>query len=130
MMWEAATPYLYVRTTPDGRVICGGEDEKFSDEEARDALLERKTKVLARKLRQLLPGIDSTVDFAWTGTFGETATGLPTIGAVPGLPHCWVALGYGGNGITYARVAADVICGALTGHPDCDADLYDFPRPE
>jgi glycine/D-amino acid oxidase-like deaminating enzyme len=130
MMWEAATPYLYVRTTSDGRVICGGEDEKFSDEDARDALLHRKTRVLARKLRQLLPGIDSTVDFAWTGTFGETATGLPTIGAVPGLPHCWVALGYGGNGITYARVAADVICGALTGRPDGDADLYDFPRPE
>ena len=130
VMWEAATPYLYVRTTPDGRVICGGEDEKFSDEDARDALLRRKTGVLARKLRRLLPGIDNTVEFAWTGTFGATATGLPTIGAVPGLPHCWVALGYGGNGITYARIAADVICGALTGHPDADADLYDFPRPE
>lgn len=130
MIWEAAEPYLYVRTTSDGRVICGGEDEEFSDEDARDALLECKTKVLARKLRKLLPGIDNAVDFAWTGTFGETATGLPIIGEVPGLPHCWVALGYGGNGITYARVAADVICGALTGHPDVDADLYDFPRPE
>jgi glycine/D-amino acid oxidase-like deaminating enzyme len=37
-----------------------------------------------------------------------------------------VALGYGGNGITYAQIASDVIVGALTGQPDADADLYDF----
>ena len=26
LIWEASTPYLYARTTPDGRVLCGGED--------------------------------------------------------------------------------------------------------
>jgi glycine/D-amino acid oxidase-like deaminating enzyme len=67
------------------------------------------------------------VEFAWTGTFGETATGLPTVDRVPGMPNCWVALGYGGNGITYARIAADIVCGALTRRPDRDADLYVFP---
>ena len=41
-IWEAADPYLYMRVSPDHRVICGGEDEKFSDEEARDALLIRQ----------------------------------------------------------------------------------------
>ena len=70
MIWEAADPYLYVRTTPDGRVICGGEDEEFSDEEKRDALLARKTATLQRKLKQLLPNIDTRIDFAWTGSFG------------------------------------------------------------
>ena len=44
------------------------------------------------------------------------------------MPHCWVALGYGGNGITYSRIAADVIAGALTGRPDVDADLYGFKK--
>jgi glycine/D-amino acid oxidase-like deaminating enzyme len=126
MIWEASDPYLYVRTTPDGRVICGGEDEEFSDERKRDALLPRKTKALRRKLGRLLPGLDTTVEFAWTGTFGQSATGLPKIGPVPRLPNCWAALGYGGNGITYARIAADIIAGALTGRPDIDADLYDF----
>jgi glycine/D-amino acid oxidase-like deaminating enzyme len=126
MMWEASEPYLYLRTTADGRVICGGEDEDFSDDGARDALIARKTRVLSRKLKALIPGIDATPDFAWTGAFGESATGLPTIDAVPGMASCWVALGYGGNGITYSRIAADVISGALAGRPDADADLYGF----
>jgi glycine/D-amino acid oxidase-like deaminating enzyme len=128
MIWQASEPYLYLRTTPDGRVICGGEDEDFSDEEARDALLPRKTKVLQRKLARLAPGLDTTVEFAWAGSFGQSATGLPSIGPIPGLPNCWIALGYGGNGITYSRIAADIISGAFAGRPDVDADLFDFPR--
>jgi glycine/D-amino acid oxidase-like deaminating enzyme len=126
IIWEASDPYLYLRTTPDGRIICGGEDEEFSDATKRDALLERKTRTLARKLHRLLPNLDIAVEFAWAGTFGETVTGLPTIGQIPNLPNCWVALGYGGNGITYSRIAADVICGALTKRPDSDADIYEF----
>lgn len=124
MIWEASETYLYLRTTPDGRIVCGGEDENFSDENKRDALLDRKTRILARKLRQLIPTADTDVDFAWTGSFGVSATGLPKIGRIQAMPRCWAALGYGGNGTTYARIAADVICGALTGRPDADADLY------
>ncbi len=126
MIWEASEPYLYLRTTPDGRVICGGEDEDFSDETARDRLLSRKAKALSRKLRRLLPRVDTDFQYCWTGSFGQTSTGLPEIGAIPGRPRCWVALGYGGNGITYAQIASDIIAGALTGRPDADADLYDL----
>jgi glycine/D-amino acid oxidase-like deaminating enzyme len=128
MIWEASDPYLYLRTTTDGRVICGGEDEQFSNAAARDALLARKTRTLRRKLHRMLPAIDTTVEFAWCGTFGASSTGLPRIGRVPGRPRTWVALGYGGNGTTYSRIAADVISGAIAGRPDADADLYDFPQ--
>jgi glycine/D-amino acid oxidase-like deaminating enzyme len=126
MIWEASDPYLYLRTTPDGRIVCGGEDEDFSDEAARDALLSHKAKVLSRKLSRLLPTVDPDVQFRWTGSFGKTRTGLPKVGRIPGRPNCWVALGYGGNGITYAQIVSDIIVGALTGHADADADLYDF----
>lgn len=128
MIWQSADPYLYLRTTADGRVICGGEDEEFSDEAARDALIGRKTKTLQRKLGQLMPNIDTRVEFAWTGSFGQTDTGLPMIGPIPHMPNCWAALGYGGNGTTYSRIAAEVIAGALNGRPDVDADLYRFRR--
>lgn len=126
LIWEASQPYLYLRTTSDGRVICGGEDEKLSDEKTRDALLARKTKILQRKLAKLLPHIDPAIAFAWTASFGESATGLPTIGEIPGRKNCWAALGYGGNGITYSRIAAEILRTAFTGGTDPDADLYTF----
>ena len=127
MIWEAANPYLYIRTTSDGRVICGGEDEPFEDDDRRDSLNVRKTRTLERKLARCLPDIDARAVHAWSGSFGHSETGLPTIGEVPGMPNCWAALGYGGNGTTYSRIAAEIIRGALCGRPDVDADLYDFP---
>ena len=54
LIWEAADPYLYMRTTLDGRVIGGGEDEEFSDEEKRDALIPKKIAAIRRKLEKLL----------------------------------------------------------------------------
>ncbi|MCC7126202.1 MAG: FAD-binding oxidoreductase, partial [Acidobacteria bacterium] len=63
-VWEASDPYLYIRATADGRVICGGEDEPFADEESRDAQLPHKTSVLQRRLAALLPSIDATPAFA------------------------------------------------------------------
>lgn len=128
LIWEASDPYLYLRTSVDGRVICGGEDDDISDEKERDALLGRKTAILSRKLEKLFPKLDTRPDFAWTASFGESATGLPTIGRVPGMRHCFAALGYGGNGITYSRIAADIIRAELTGDGDPDADLYRFGR--
>jgi glycine/D-amino acid oxidase-like deaminating enzyme len=125
-IWEASEPYLYVRTTADGRVICGGEDEDCPDAESRDALLSRKIAAIGRKLAKLLPAIDTRAQFAWAGSFGKSDTGLPTIGEVPAMKNCWAVLGYGGNGITYSRIAADVIQAALIGSRDASADLYQF----
>lgn len=128
LIWEASEPYLYLRTDPQGRVICGGEDEEFSGAQRRDALLVRKIDTLRRKLGKLFPGLDTNVAFAWTACFGESATGLPSIGAIPGMRNCWAMLGYGGNGITYSRIAAEIVRTAFTGGCDPDADLYAFKR--
>jgi len=127
-IWEASEPYLYIRTTPDGRIICGGEDEDFSDEETRDALLPKKIEVLQRKLHKLFPAIDPTPEFAWAGSFGASTTGLPSIGKVPHLANCYAAMAYGGNGITFSRIAAEIIRADLTGQQDPDADLFAFPK--
>jgi glycine/D-amino acid oxidase-like deaminating enzyme len=126
-IWEAATPYLYARTTPDGRVLCGGEDEAFQDEAKRDALLGPKTARLEHKLRRLLPQLDGHAAFAWCGSFGASPTGLPTIGAIPDRPGCFAIMAFGGNGITYSRIAAEVIVSQITGRHDEDAELFAFP---
>jgi glycine/D-amino acid oxidase-like deaminating enzyme len=125
-IWEAEEPYLYVRATVDGRVICGGEDEEFSDEARRDAKLVEKTKILEKKLGMMLPKIDAHADFAWTASFGQSKTGLPSIGPVPGHPRCYAVLGYGGNGITYSMLAAQIVSASIGGRRDPDAKLFAF----
>ena len=128
IIWEAADPYLYIRTTPKGHVICGGEDAEISDAEERDALNEAKTKTLVRKLGTLLPMIDPTADFSWSGSFGDSKTGTPTIGPVPKMPNCYAAMGYGGNGITFSMIAGQMLRGIITGLGDPDSDLVSFAR--
>ena len=129
MIWEASDPYLYCRTTPDGRAIIGGEDEDFVDERARNALLPEKARTLAEKAAKLFPRLDTRPALAWTGTFGGSETGLPTIGRIPGHPACWAVLGYGGNGTVFSRLAAEIVRTALSGGTDADADLFAFRPP-
>ncbi len=126
LIWEAADPYLYIRTTSDGRVIVGGEDEDISDEPTRDALLPAKIHALQKKTKALLPWLDVAADCAWAGTFGESENGLPSIGPVPGMANCYAVLGYGGNGITFSVVAAQIIAARLCGDQDPDEELFAF----
>lgn len=126
MIWEASDPYLYVRATADGRVICGGEDEDFTDEQRRNTLTSKKAIVLTRKLGRVFPKIDTAVEFAWSGSFGSTATGLPIIGQVPGHPRVYAVMGYGGNGITFSQIASELVSTSIAGKNDTDAALFAF----
>ncbi len=128
IIWEANDPYLYIRTTPDGHVICGGEDAEIADADERDALNEAKTARLVEKLGKLLPMIDATADFSWSGSFGDSKTGTPTIGPVPKIPNCYAAMGYGGNGITFSMMAGQMLRGMIAGTGDPDSDLVSFSR--
>jgi glycine/D-amino acid oxidase-like deaminating enzyme len=128
LIWEASSPYLYLRTTPEGRILCGGADEPIADAARRDALLERKAAWLQRRLAALLPAVDTRAAFSWGGTFGVSSGGLPIIGAVPGLRNCFAVLGYGGNGITYSMMAAQMLRNVMTGDGDADLDLVAFRR--
>jgi len=106
----------------------GGYDEPFRDPEKRDRLLNAKAGFLLRRFRQLFPRIPFEIATAWAGTFGTTRDGLPFIGEYPGLPRTWFALGYGGNGITYSVIAAQLLRDRLTGEISADTDLYGFER--
>jgi glycine/D-amino acid oxidase-like deaminating enzyme len=126
LIWEASAPYLYVRSTVDGRVICGGEDAEYSNSRRRDLRSEIKTSRLERKLDNLLPQLDARAAFTWTGCFGASTTGCPTIGEIPGFHHCYAALGYGGNGITFSMLAASLLTAAIRGKHDPVARLFAF----
>ena len=128
LVWEASDPYLYLRTTPDGRVLCGGGDEEIATEEARDALLADKTRWLESRLATLAPGLDARAAFAWCGFFGASDDGLPSLGLLPGHRRTHGLLGYGGNGITFSMLAAQLIRTTIAGGEDPDAALFGFGR--
>ena len=71
-IWEASDPYLYMRATGDGRVICGGEDEEFADEERRDALIAEKSAAIAKSSAGCFRSSTRSPEFAWAGSFGTT----------------------------------------------------------
>ena len=130
LVWETAQPYFYMRTTQDNRMMIGGADEPFKDPDRRDKLLREKVKVLEGKFKELYPDIPFNTDMAWCGTFSSTKDGLPYIGAWPGKPRMLFALGYGGNGITFSMIAAQVIRNVIQGNKDPRMKLFGFDRHE
>jgi glycine/D-amino acid oxidase-like deaminating enzyme len=115
LVWEASEDYVYCRTTADGRIIIGGEDEENDDPDRRKMLGPEKTEALLGKLRALIPAAEPTLGYAWSGAFGQTADGLPLIGRVPGRPRMLAAYGYGGNGITFSFLASRIIGALIAG---------------
>ncbi|MGD9738134.1 MAG: NAD(P)/FAD-dependent oxidoreductase [Bauldia sp.] len=115
LLWEHDDPYLYARTTPDGRILVGGEDETMPSADAREALTSAKAATLAAKMAALWPGADYRVAGAWSAAFGTTADGLPLIGRVPGAPRLLAAFGYSGNGITFSFMASRILRAIIAG---------------
>jgi glycine/D-amino acid oxidase-like deaminating enzyme len=126
LVWEAATPYLYMRSTPDGRLLIGGEDEDIDLASYRARSINRKSTRLAAKAKKLIPDLQLSVSHRWTGAFGESDDGLPNIDAVPGMPNCFAVMGFGGNGTIYSMIASQIVPTLLKGRPDKDADIFRF----
>ncbi|PZQ59955.1 MAG: FAD-dependent oxidoreductase [Phenylobacterium zucineum] len=127
MIWEAADPYLYLRTTGDGRIVVGGEDEDLVASTARDAMIPRKSQRLAELVRTRLDLPRFEIDCAWAATFGTSDDGLPAIGLRPGSRRTLLAQSFGGNGVAFAALAAGVIARWLGGQATPEDD--DF-RPD
>ncbi len=128
LIWETKEPYFYMRTTSDNRMMIGGEDEDFQNPVKRDDLLREKIKKLEKQFYKIYPDIPFEVDMAWCGTFSSTEDGLPYIGTWPGKKRMFFALGYGGNGITFSMIAAQIIANELSGKKDERAEIFGFER--
>jgi glycine/D-amino acid oxidase-like deaminating enzyme len=129
LVWESARPYLYVRRTGDGRVLVGGEDDTLDISLKRDAMVMRKSAKLLKKASALFPALDLRPAFAWAGTFAETADGLPFFGPHPQHgPRVHFAMAYGGNGITYSLIGAELLRERIAGRPHACTELFSFAR--
>lgn len=128
LIWETARPYLYLRTTNDNRVLIGGKDEPFYNPKKRDALNRKKAAQLTRAFQTRFPDLPFRADFQWAGTFAETQDGLPYIGTVDERPHTYFVMGFGGNGIVFSMLAAEIVRDLLAGKKNQAAKLFGFER--
>ncbi|SEP19092.1 Glycine/D-amino acid oxidase [Rhodospirillales bacterium URHD0017] len=130
LIWEATEHYLDLRTTDDHRIVVGGgDDETINEPDARANATPGKSQFLLAGLRRLFPDIEPCAETAWSGVFGTTADGLPLIGPVPGHPRILAAYGYGGNGITFGFLAAELIAGVIGGRRAAWYDDFPVGRP-
>ena len=127
LIWETARPYLYIRTTEDNRIMVGGFDEPFQNPKKRDALMSKKNAAILKRFKKIFPKSKIEMDFYWCGTFGGTKDGLPYIGEHKKHPNMYFALGYGGNGITFSVIAAEMIKDMYL-NQKVDENIFRFDR--
>jgi glycine/D-amino acid oxidase-like deaminating enzyme len=108
--------------------MIGGEDDEFDNPQSRDARVSEKSQRLAQRFRAMFPEVDLDIAYSWAGTFGETKDGLAYIGESASFANAYFALGYGGNGITYSLIAADIIRDLYMGRENGDAEIFRFSR--
>jgi len=129
MVWESARPYLYLRSTGDGRLLVGGEDDTVDIPSRRDARVQKKAQRLVQKVARAMPGLELKPAFAWAGTFAETEDGLPFFGThAQHGPRVQFAMAYGGNGITYSMLGAGLIRALIERRKHPLAALFSFDR--
>jgi glycine/D-amino acid oxidase-like deaminating enzyme len=128
LLWEAKEPYLYLRITADNRLLAGGEDDEYHSPARRDRAIEKKSVRVEKKVRKLIPDLKWEPAYSWAGTFGKTKDGLAYIGPTPEYPGAHFALCFGGNGITFSAIAADILADLVSKGTSPDAELFAFSR--
>ena len=109
LIWEAQEDYLYARTTLDGRLIIGGEDDDVIDPAARDALIPAK----AAKLLEAacpLPGCDGACRRLRLGRHFRPHAGRLAVDrsrARPSAPACRLRLRRQRHHLELPRLARD-----------------------
>jgi glycine/D-amino acid oxidase-like deaminating enzyme len=129
MLWDTARPYHYARWTADHRLMFGGGDRPHVTGRGRIRAFHDSVAALRRHFERLLPSLaDIDCEFAWEGLFATTPDGLPYIGVHEDYPRHLFALGYGGNGMTFGFLAAQILLDWYRGDRSSDQRLFRFGR--
>jgi len=128
MLWDTERPYHYARWT-DGRLILGGADRPVLPRHRRLRALRSGAEAVRDYFIRLYPALDRAgIDYAWEGLFATTPDKLPYIGRHRRYPRHLFALGYGGNGMTFGFLAAQLLLDAYAGREGPDHRLFAFNR--
>jgi len=115
LLWETARPYLYMRTTPDARVMIGGLDEASSMLDKEQHSLRKHNDKLITELNKLFPAFDAVIAYDWNAFFIEPKDRLPYFGTVGADSKHIYILGYGGNGTIYSMLGAQLAAHSIQG---------------
>jgi len=117
IFWWLADEHLSIRTTQaNGRhyLVCVGQEHKVGIHNATAGLM--ALEMLAKKHLGERP-----VTHRWSAQNYRGADGLPFIGRV--ASGCFIATGFGTDGLTWGTVAARLIAAELLGHQAAFAEL-------
>lgn len=128
LIWETAKPYMYFRVVSENRILIGGRDDPYHHPHMKPSVIAKKTMQLRDAFCKKLTHIPLKPDFSWAGAFAVTKDGLPYIGSIPERPNTYFALGFGGNGITFSVIAAEILRDMIAGKKNKDAQLFEFNR--
>lgn len=129
MLWDTERPYHYVRWTPDHRLLLGGGDRPLEPGRRLDRIFRDGTCALRDYYLAQMPALGEVgIDYAWEGMFAITPDSLPYFGPHRRYPRHAFALGYGGNGMTFAWMAAQMLLEQWKGIASSDHQLFSFNR--
>jgi glycine/D-amino acid oxidase-like deaminating enzyme len=129
MVWDTARPYHYARWTREHRLLLGGADRLVRPGVRRGQQFAAAARELRDYFETRLPAVSGiNTEFAWEGLFATTPDTLPYIGPHRRYPRHWFALGYGGNGMTFAFLAARLLLERWHGAVSPDHALFEFGR--
>jgi glycine/D-amino acid oxidase-like deaminating enzyme len=118
-----------MRWTSDRRLLLGGEDHPVKPGARRALQFADATRALREYFEGLFPALgDVGIDTAWEGLFAMTRTACRTSDRTGRYPRHAFALGYGGNGMTFAALAARILVEQWRGVASPDHALFAFNR--
>lgn len=119
--------FYYIRQRPDGRVLVGGARHRHEAEEegAADGTTAALQADLEAYLHRHFPAVGTpAVERRWSGLMGFSPSGLPVVGAVPGLPAALYACGFTGHGMALGVRMGLLLTRRALGQADEAADLF------
>ena len=118
MLVTAERSLHYLQVTPDGRLILGGGGAAHAyGGQVHGGNHKAQIGRLPGFLERTWPHLAGLrVTHGWSGVICYTRDGLPSAGRLPGRPNVYYALGYSGEGVSFAvacgKILADLIAGA------------------
>jgi glycine/D-amino acid oxidase-like deaminating enzyme len=129
LVWDTERPYHYARWAPGHRLLMGGADRLVRPHQRRAPIFATATRELRAHFAKSLPALAQLeTPVAWEGLFAMTPDSLPYIGPHRRYPRHWFALGYGGNGMTFAALAARLLLERWQRTTSADHALFAFAR--